>query len=195
MFHLTDIGSVKRENHVSGSVEHIQILESRESGCIFNGFSLVVDHGPGQPGAGNCKRRFRRQFRADASAGTDKGEGIAVIRQTEQHRGAGLSRIEFISNPSGDQVARRLLVMFALGGLVHHLAVVIKSKPFHALEQGVDRLFCGTLQIGVLNAEQELSSAMAGVKPVENCGSDIADMNLSRGGRRESGPEIHRIAP
>ena len=50
-FDLSDIGGVQRENHISGGIENIQILESGKPAGILNGFALVVDCRPDQSGA------------------------------------------------------------------------------------------------------------------------------------------------
>ena len=65
--------------------------------------------------------------------------------------------------------------------LVDFGLVVVETKPLHDVEKGADGLGRGALEVGVLHAEEELAADMAGVEPVEDCGADVADVNLSRG--------------
>ena len=70
--------------------------------------------------------------------------------------------------------------------LVEDLLVPVEAKPLHAVEEDLDRLGRRPLEVGVLDAEQELPARVAREKPVVDGGADVADMHLSRRRRGES---------
>ena len=182
---------IQLEQHRAVRGKNLQVLEPGQTGGIFHRLALMVDRGPDESGTGERDLRFRRDLSPGFADRADKRIGIAVIRQPEQHRRSRFGRIQLVGMASLNQLLRRLTVRLALRGLIHRFAVIIQAQPVHAVEQRVDGLFGGTLQVGIFDPQQKFTAAVTGVKPVENGGPDIADMDLSRRGRCKSCSETH----
>ena len=74
--------------------------------------------------------------------------------------------------------------------LVDHLFVVVEAEPRHRVEHLVDRLLRGAHEIGVLDAQEELSADVAGVEPVEDGGADVADVDGTGWRRGETDSDV-----
>ena len=59
--------------------------------------------------------------------------------------------------------------------------VPVNVQPAQAVQNGLDRSLNQPVLVGIFNAYNKLSAMVTGEKPVEQCGSDVADMGLSRG--------------
>src|SRR5260221_9317739 len=70
----------------------------------------------------------------------------------------------------------------ALGAreLVDGLAVPIQAEPGESIEDGLDRSLRGALAVGVLDPQQHLPAAPAGIEPVEQRGARPPDMQKAR---------------
>ena len=90
----------------------------------------------------------------------------------------------------GQQLLGHRQVVFALTGLVHHLAIIIQPQPRHALEQRLNRLRGRPLQIRVFHAEQKLAAHVPGIEPVENGRANVANVHLPRWRRRKTNPNL-----
>ena len=66
------------------------------------------------------------------------------------------------------------------------LAVPVEAKPFHSVEDRVDRRLGGSGLVGILDAKQKPSAVPARVEPVEQGGPRAADMKKTGGRRREA---------
>ena len=73
--------------------------------------------------------------------------------------------------------------------LVIFVPVPIEAEPAHAVEDRLDRRLGGAGAVGVLDAEQELATVMAGEEPVEQGGARAADMEEAGRRRREAGDD------
>ena len=70
----------------------------------------------------------------------------------------------------------------ALGAreLVDGLAVPFQAQPGEPIEDGLDRSLRGALAVGVLDPQQHLPAAPAGIEPVEQRGARPPDMQKAR---------------
>ena len=143
--------------------------------------------------SGKVERDFGSRFQHNLrrSGLPDERHEIAVIRQFEKNRRVFLAGIQIIGFPGVDQFLCGLLVLVALFRLIHDLFIIIESKPVHTFKKFVDRLLRGTFKVGVLHAQKKRTFAMTGRQPVEDRGTDVADVDLSGGGRCETCSEIH----
>ena len=89
-----------------------------------------------------------------------------------------------------DQLINDLEMTLHVLRLIKDLFVIVEPEPFHALKQHLNRLWRRTFEVGVFDAEQKLAADMAGIKPIVNCGTDIADMNLARRRRGETNSDV-----
>src|SRR5262245_39210840 len=69
-----------------------------------------------------------------------------------------------------------------------HVGTFIPSKfePFHRLEDAARHLVAGTLDVGVLDAQDESALILSGEKPVEECSPGPAYVEIARRRRRKA---------
>ena len=96
-----------------------------------------------------------------------------------------------IGMPGGKQLLGYFAVPGRAGELIDRLAVPVDAEPAQALEDGVDRGLRGALAVGVLDAQQHLAAAAAGVQPVEQRRARAADMQKTGGRGGEAGNDGH----
>src|SRR5579883_3514850 len=74
------------------------------------------------------------------------------------------------------------------------VAVPLQLEPGESVDDGLDRLGCGTLAIGILDAQQELPAVMLGEEPVEERRARSSDMKKAggRGGEADDGGHLRR---
>src|SRR5439155_19641966 len=71
--------------------------------------------------------------------------------------------------------------------LIVRSLVVVEVQPRHGIENRLDRLLGGALDVGVLDAQDELSTVMARERPREERGAGTAQVQETGGARREAG--------
>ncbi len=77
------------------------------------------------------------------------------------------------------------------GELINHLAVPADAEPIEPVEDGVDGGLGRALAVGVLDAQQHLAAAAAGVEPVEQRRPRPADMQEAGRRGRKAGDDVH----
>ena len=82
----------------------------------------------------------------------------------------------------GDHAVHRRPMQVGPGMLEHRLAVPVEAEPLQAVEDHLDAVGRGAFPIGVLDAQEELSSLMPGIEPVEQRRPGVANMH-GAGGR------------
>src|SRR5262249_14748498 len=78
------------------------------------------------------------------------------------------------------QRLRHLAVALGARELVDGLTVPIQAEPGEPIEDGLDRSLRGALAVGVLDPQQHLPAAPAGVEPVEQRRARPPDMQKAR---------------
>ena len=118
----------------------------------------------------------------------------ALLGHLEHHDRAGLAvargLLARVGVAGGDELVDDLEVALHVLGLVEDLFIVVEAQPLHAVEEHRDGLRRGPLEVGVLDAQQELSARVAGEKPVVDGGADVADMDLARRRRGETNANV-----
>ena len=118
----------------------------------------------------------------------------ALLGHLEHHDRAGLAvargLLARVGVAGGDELVDDLEVALHVLGLVEDLFIVVEAQPLHAVEEHRDGLRRGSLEVGVLDAQQELSARVAGEKPVVDGGADVADMDLARRRRGETNANV-----
>jgi len=72
-------------------------------------------------------------------------------------------------------------VFSGLSALVENLFVIVKTEAFACIREGVDCSLRRAFTVGVLDAQEELSSGNAcAEKPVEDGGPDISNVYMPR---------------
>src|SRR5690606_4832007 len=66
-------------------------------------------------------------------------------------------------------------------GLIDGALVVVQAQPVHGLEDRIDRGLRAALTVGVLDAQHELSAAMARLQPAVQRGACTADVQVAGG--------------
>jgi hypothetical protein len=64
--------------------------------------------------------------------------------------------------------------------------VPIKPDPLHAFDDGLDGFVRGPALVGVFNAQDKNTVLLAGIEPIEQGGSDTADVEVACGARGKS---------
>src|SRR5262249_27327355 len=100
------------------------------------------------------------------------GRGVAAI---------GAARLQ--------QRLRHLAVALGARELVDGLTVPIQAEPGEPIEEGLDRSLRGALAVGVLDPQQHLPAAPAGIEPVEQRGARAPDMQKARWRRSKPGDD------
>ena len=157
---------------------------------------LVLDHGL----AGQRRLEADGRLHAGGRLG-----GIAVAPHAVIEAGAALGArllahlvelfrrgVAVIGLALGQELLGDLAVARGAAELVDDVAVPIELQPFQPVQDGVDRLLGGALAVGVLDPEQHLAAAAAGIEPVEQRGAGASDMEEAgrRGG--EAGDDRNR---
>src|SRR5262249_37320145 len=89
----------------------------------------------------------------------------------------------------GQHLLRHLATPGGAGKLADGLAVPIDAEPVETVEDRVDRRLGRSLAVSVLDAQQHLAAAPAGIEPVEQRGPSSADVEEAGRGRREAGDD------
>src|SRR5258708_5707466 len=76
--------------------------------------------------------------------------------------------------------------------LKHQLFVVIQLQPFEAFENRARRLVRRTLQVGILDAQQEFAAQLARKQPVEQRRARGADVQIAGGRWSEANANSHK---
>ncbi len=87
------------------------------------------------------------------------------------------------------QRARHLAMPVGPGELEHRGLVVVEPQPLQTVEDHLHRRLGGAGAIGVLDAQQEASAAVAGIKPVEQSRPGVANMHGAGGRRGDPGDD------
>ena len=77
------------------------------------------------------------------------------------------------------------------GELIDRLAIPADAEPVEPVEDGVDGGLRRALAVGVLDPQQHLAAAAAGIEPVEQRGARPADMQEAGGRGGEAGDDAH----
>jgi hypothetical protein len=72
--------------------------------------------------------------------------------------------------------------------------VPIQPQPAHILADAFDIFLARPLQVGVVEAQNELPPLAAGEEPVQQSGPEVADMDASRRARREADDGCHSFS-
>ncbi len=78
-----------------------------------------------------------------------------------------LARVAAIGLAVGQQPLDHVAVAVETVGLPHRSLVVVEVEPAHAVENDLDGLLGRTLEVGVLDAQDELAAVMARERPAE----------------------------
>ena len=124
---------------------------------------------------------------------------IAVVAWLEALlHGLGAHRLDFFLRLVGvvglaglEQVFGDLPVAIHAQGLVERAFVVFEAEPVHAVEDGLHGLLGRALAIGVLDAQDELATAMARLEPAVEGRAGPADMQETGGAGCEAGAYGH----
>src|SRR5262249_36583144 len=100
-----------------------------------------------------------------------------------------LRAMAVIGVAGGQHLLRHLAMPGGAGKLVDGLAVPIAAAPVETGEDRVDRRLGRSLRVSVLDAQQHLAAAPAGIEPVEQRGPSSADVEEAGRGRREAGDD------
>ncbi|MNU98224.1 hypothetical protein D3C71_883290 [compost metagenome] len=76
-------------------------------------------------------------------------------------------------------------------GLVVGALIPVQLQPFHALNDGVDRLLSGTFQIGILDTQHELTALALRKQPGIECGTGTANMQEAGRAGSKTGFDFH----
>jgi len=76
-------------------------------------------------------------------------------------------------------------------GLEERPFVILQAEPGHALQNGIHRLGGGTLEVGVLDAQNERAPVLARVEPGKQRGARAAHVQVTGGAGGESGADGH----
>ena len=102
--------------------------------------------------------------------------------------------LDLIGVTGGEKLVDDFEMTLHVLGLVEDLFIIVEPQPLHALEEHLDGLRRGTLEVGVLDTEQELATRVASEKPVVDRGTDVADVNLTRRRRGETNANVRHSA-
>ena len=107
----------------------------------------------------------------------------ALLGHLEHRNDAGLAVARSLLDLVGMAAREKLVDNFEMAlnvlRLVEHFLVPVETEPLHAVEEDCDRLGRGALEVGVLDAKEELAACVAGEKPVVDGGADVADVHLA----------------
>ena len=81
----------------------------------------------------------------------------------------------------GQQLLSDIGMAVAALELGNGVAVPIQSQPFHAAEDGVNRLIGRAFAVRILDPQQKLSAMMFGIEPIEEGRPGAANMQKSGG--------------
>ena len=103
-----------------------------------------------------------------------------------------LGAIAAVGMAARQHVFDHFLVSIEALGLIERALIMLEPRPFHPIENLLDRLVCRTLEIGILDAQHELAGVPARIQPAEERRAQSSDMQESSGARCESGADGHR---
>ena len=150
---------------------------------------LVLDHGLAR------ERRLEPDHRLDAGRRVGRVAvapapvielGAAFAARLFAHLGELFGAgIAVIGTAGGQQRLGHLAVARRARELVDRVAVPLDAEPGEPVEDGGDRRLGRALAVGVLDPQQHLAAAPAGIEPVEQRGARSADMQEAggRGGK------------
>ncbi len=101
------------------------------------------------------------------------------------------ARITAIGVAGRQELLDHLAVPRRAGELIDDLAVPADAEPVEPVEDGVDGGLRRALAVGVLDPQQHLAAAAAGIKPVEQRGAGAADMEKTGGRGGKTGDDGH----
>ena len=146
---------------------------------------LVLDHGRA------CQRCFEPDHRLDPGRGLGRIAiappavielGTPFAARLLAHLRELLRRgVAAVGAPRFQQRLGHLAVALGARELVDCLVVPIQAEPGKPIEDGLDRSLRGAFAVGVLDPQQHLPAAPAGIEPVEQGGARAADMQEARG--------------
>ena len=153
---------------VPGDASLRRVLEA-EDGCHTRGWRLSGPQIFRSPAAVVARlfaaRRLLRAQRIEV-----RGRHITAVRKTAL-----------------EHVVEDYLVTVEPLHLIVGSLVVVEAQPRHGIENRLDRLLGGALDVGVLDAQDELSAVMARERPREERGAGAAQVQETGGARREAG--------
>ena len=114
----------------------------------------------------------------------------ALLRHPEDDALALAALVFAVGQAPGHEILGHRQMVLPLRGLIKNLLVPVQPQPLHAVDQRLNRLRRRTLQIGILHAQQKLSPRVTGIEPIENRGTDIADVHLPRRRRGKTDPDL-----
>ncbi len=88
--------------------------------------------------------------------------------------------------PGGQESSRHLAIHLHALGLVVGAFVPVESEPAQALQNSFDHFGGGALSIGIFNAQDQGSAAVAGEQPVEERSASPSHVQVSGWGRRKT---------
>ena len=136
--------------------------------------------------AGRCLARIAV---APASV-IELGAALAPRRLAHLRKFLG-ARVAVIGMPLRKQLLGDFPVPGRARELVDRLAVPADAEPAQAVENGVDGGLGGAFPVGILDSEQHLAAAAAGVKPIEERGARAANMQKTGGRGGKAGDDGH----
>src|SRR6185312_8346894 len=95
--------------------------------------------------------------------------------------------------PVGETLREKLLPDLAIAREALHLEerplVPVELEPLHRVEDGLLRFLRRALEVGVLDAQDELAAVAARVGPVEERRAGAPEVEIPGGARREAGAD------
>lgn len=91
----------------------------------------------------------------------------------------------------GQHLVDQTVVAIEALGLVVGALIPVQLQPFHALNDGVDRLLSGTFQVGILDTQHELTALVLCKQPGIECGTGTADMQKAGRAGSKTGFDFH----
>src|SRR5262249_22300417 len=86
------------------------------------------------------------------------------------------SRVTAICTTGGQELFDHLAMPLGTCELINGLSIPLETEPGKALQNGVNGRLSGAFAIRVLDPQKHLSSATAGIKPVEQRSASSADV-------------------
>src|SRR5581483_1746611 len=71
--------------------------------------------------------------------------------------------------------------------------VPLQAQPVQPIQNTAERFLAGALLIGILDAQDELTTVTVGKQPVEQCGARAADVHIPRRTGRKTNPHRTRL--
>src|SRR5207244_652196 len=106
-----------------------------------------------------------------------------------------LRHVVVVGVAGGDELLGDLPVARQALHLEERALVPVEAEPAHALEDRVHRGFGRALEVGILDAQDELAAVAPRVGPAEERGARAADVQGSGRAGREPGADFHQSLP